>query len=51
MFLAQVAITNAKSRLKIFAAVEPDAGLAGDLQIPKPEHKKIKQLWRTIIVT
>ena len=38
--MAQVANTIAKSRLQIFGAVEPDAGLAGDLQIPNSEHKK-----------
>ena len=51
MFLAQVANTIAKSRLQIFGAVEPDAGLAGDLQIPNSEHKEIKQLQLPIIVT
>ena len=52
MFLAQVANTIAKTRLQIFGAVEPDAGLAGDLQIPNSEHKKkIKQLRLPIIVT
>ena len=49
--MAQVANTIAKSRLQIFGAVEPDAGLAGDLQIPNSEHKKIKQLQLPIIVT
>ena len=40
MFLAQVANTIAKSRLQIFGAVEPDAGLAGNLQLPNSEHEK-----------
>ena len=51
MLLAQLANTIAKSRLQIFGAVEPDAGLAGDLQIPNSEHKKIKQLRLPMIVT
>ena len=49
--MAQVANTIAKSRLQIFGAVEPDAVLAGGLQIPNSEHKKIKQLLLPIIVT
>ena len=51
MFLAQVANTIAKSRLQIFGAVEPDAGLAWDMQRPNSEHKKIKQLRLPIIMT
>ena len=51
MFLPQVANTIAKSRLQIFGAVEPDAGLAGNLQIPNSEHEKTKQLRLPIIVT